>query len=208
MARSTTTPEALRTLRQRGSVAMGVIAMVMTGGMAVLSVVSGQVSAVFLGFMAFMGVVAWLCFVRPSVVITMVGIELNNPLRRTSIPWSKVDDVAARWNLEVWSGERSYAAWAIASHIERPQGAGLFAVGRLGQQSAQDASSAPKPSGGATVGSASRLIEDAMGEYAELVADGDSAASVGVGEVTRSWQLWEIAVLVVPVIVIGVGLLL
>ncbi len=207
MARPTTAPAALRTLRQRGSVAMGIVAMVLSGGMAVLSVVSGQASVLFVSSMLLVCAASWLLFVRPCVVITMAGVELHNPFRRTEIPWSKVDDVAARWNLEVWSGERSYAAWAIASHIERPQTGGLFAMGRLGSQAASDADAAPKPNGGATVGSASRLIEDAMGEYADLVADGDSAAAAGQGELTRRWQVLDLALVGVPAILILVGLL-
>ena len=208
MARSTTAPAALRTLRQRGSVAMGIIAMVLSGGMAVLALVSGQASLVFVSSMVLVCAASWLLFVRPCVVITMVGVELHNPFRRTDIPWSKVDDVAARWNLEVWSGDRSYAAWAIASHIERPQTGGLLAMGRLGSQAAHDADAAPKPSGGATVGSASQLIEDAMGEYAELVAEGDSAAASGQGELTRRWQWLDVTLVAVPAVLIVVGLLL
>lgn len=208
MARSTTAPEALRTLRQRGSVAMGIIAILLSGGMAVLSVFSGQLSLLFLGCMLLVCAGSWLLFVRPAVVITMAGVELRNPFRHTRIPWSRVDDVSPRWNLEVWSGDKTYAAWAIASHIERPQRGGLMAMGRLGSQAARDEAAAPKPSDGATVGSASRLIEDAMGEYAELVADGDSAATTGQGEVTREWQWLDVTLVAVPVLLIVVGILL
>lgn len=208
MARSTTAPEALRTLRQRGSVAMGIIAMVLSAGMAALSVFSGQPSLVFLGCMLLVAAGSWLLFVRPALVITMAGVELRNPFRHTSIPWSKVEDVSPRWNLEVWSGDRSYAAWAIASHIERPQRGGLLSMGRLGSRAARDEAAAPKPTDGATVGSASRLIEDAMGEYAELVADGDSVAATGHGVLTREWQWLDVVLVVVPVllIVVGIGL--
>lgn len=208
MARSTTAPEPLRTLRQRGSVAMGIIAMVLTGGMALLSFVGGQVSVLFVGSMLLLCAASWVLFVRPCVVLTMVGVELNNPIRRTLIPWSKVDDVAARWNLEVWSGDRSYAAWAVASHIERPQVGGLLGFGRLGAQSRLDAAAAPKPSEGATVGSSSRMIETAMGEYAQLVADGDSAAQAGAGELTREWQRLDLAVLAVPALLVVLGIVL
>jgi hypothetical protein len=209
MARSTTAPQALRTLRQRGSVAMGVIAMVLSGGMALLSLVDAVSSLVFLGCMLLGCLGAWLLFVRPCVVLTMAGVELHNPLRHTRIPWSKVDDVAARWNLEVWSGDRSYPAWAIASHIERPQGGGgVLAMGRLGSQAARDEATAPKPSGGATVGSSARMIEAAMGEYAELVANGDGAAVAGQGQLTREWQWLEVALLVVPALLVVVGLFL
>ena len=42
MSRSTSAPEALRTLRQRGSIALGIVAMSLGGLMAVLSVFSGE----------------------------------------------------------------------------------------------------------------------------------------------------------------------
>ena len=42
MSRSTSAPEALRTLRQRGSIALGIVAMSLGGLMAVLSVFSGR----------------------------------------------------------------------------------------------------------------------------------------------------------------------
>jgi len=51
MSRSTSAPEALRTLRQRGSIAMGIVAMIVGGFMAVLSLFSGDVSLVFVGVM-------------------------------------------------------------------------------------------------------------------------------------------------------------
>lgn len=206
MSRPTTAPEALRTLRQRGSVAMGWIALAISGGMAVVSLVSGQPSLVFIGCMLLVAAVSWVLFVRPSVVLTMVGVELNNPVRRTHIPWSLVDDVAARWNLEVWSGDKAYAAWAIASHIERPAGRSSgFAFGRLGAYAAADAAAAPKPSPGATVGSASRLIEAAKGEWSELVAEGDSAV-VTDGELTREWDWLDVACLAVPALLLVLGL--
>jgi hypothetical protein len=56
------------------------------------------------------------------------------------------------------------------------------------------------------VGTASRLIETAMGEYAELVAEGDSAAVTG-REITRGWNWLDLACFVVPVLVILVGML-
>ena len=51
MSRATSAPEALRTLRQRGSVALGVVAMSLGGLMSVLSVFSGDPSLVLIGVM-------------------------------------------------------------------------------------------------------------------------------------------------------------
>ena len=45
-----------------------------------------------------------------------------------------------------------------------------------------------------------------MGEYAELVAEGDSAAVTG-HEITRSWNWLDLACFAVPVVVILLGIL-
>lgn len=207
MTRPTTAPEALRTLRQRGSVTMGVIAIVLGVAMAFLSVISSEPSLVMIGFMLLLAGGAWVLFVRPSVVITMLGVELNNPFRHTQIPWSKVEDVGARWNLEVYAGDQDYPAWAVASHIERPQSQGILGFGRLGAQARTDAVDIPAPSRGATVGSASRMIESAKDEWSELVAAGDSAV-VRHGEVTRDWQGLDVVCVALPVVLILLGILL
>ncbi len=203
MSRSTSAPEALRTLRQRGSVALGIVAIALGGVMAVLSVFSGEPSVVLIGAMLLLAAVGWVLFIRPSVVLTVVGVELENPFRRTTIPWSHVEDVSPRWNLEVWAGGKAYSAWAVASHIERPKRSGVPGYSKLGLDPV--ALNAPKPSEGATVRSASQLIETAMGEYAELVADGDSAAVTG-REITRSWNWLDFACFAVPVLVILTGI--
>ena len=203
MSRSTSAPEALRTLRQRGSIAMGIIAMIVGGVMAALSVFSGDASLVFIAVMLLLVAVGWVLFIRPSVVLTVVGIELDNPFRRTTIPWSHVEDVSPRWNLEIWAGGRAYPAWAIASHIERPKRQGIPGYGKLDLGGTPADSS--KPSEGATVGSASRLIEGAMGEYAQLLAEGDSAAVTG-REITREWNWLDIACFAIPVVIALVGL--
>ena len=203
MSRPTSAPEALRTLRSRSSIALGIITMAIGGLMAVLSMFSGEPSLVLIGFMLLLVAVGWVLFIRPSVVLTVVGVELDNPFRHTTIPWSHVEDVSPRWNLEVWAGGKAYPAWAIASHIDRPKRQGIPGYGKLDLAAA---ASAPKPYEGATVGTASRLIETAMGEYAELVAEGDSAAVTG-REITRGWNWLDLACFAVPVLVILVGML-
>jgi len=198
MARSDPAPEALRTLRQRGSIALGVSAIVVCVGMVVASILSGEPSLVLIGLMLLGAAVGWVLLVRPCVVITLHGIHLDNPIRRTVIPWSQVQDVSARWNLEVYSGDRAYPAWAIASHIERPASQGMLGFGVLGRMSQQDVAPAPKE--GTTVGSAARLIEDAKDEWAELVAEGRPEGHTG-GELTRTWNLADILSLGVPVVI-------
>lgn len=207
MASSTSAPEALRTLRQRGSVVLGVVAMGSSLGFAILSLASGPASLVFVGLMLLVAAVGWVLLVRPSVVLTLRGVHLNNPLRRTHIPWAQVQDVAARWNLEVSAGGRTYPAWAVASHIERPSRQGLLGSGLLGRRSHLGAAPAPAPSRGATVGSAARLIEEAQREWSQLVAEGRPEVDAA-GRVTREWNVADIACLVGPLVVAAVGWLL
>ncbi len=204
MSSSPPAPEALRTLRQRGSMALGIVATVLCLGFVVAALLSGGVSLVFLGVMLLGAAVGWVLFTRPSVVLTIEGVHLNNPLRRTTVPWSRVQDVSARWNLEVYANDRAYPAWAIASHIERPHGAGLLGMGALGRRA--DLEAGPPPPKGTTVGSAARLIEDAKEEWSELAAAGRPEALSG-GTVTRSWQPLDIAALAVPVVLVVVGIL-
>ena len=204
MARSAPAPEALRTLRQRGSIALGTVAIVACVGMALASIVSGEPSLVLIGLMLLGAAMGWVLLVRPCVVITLHGIHLDNPIRRTVIPWSQVQDVSARWNLEVYSGDHAYPAWAIASHIERPASQGMLGFGALGRASQQDVAPAPKE--GTTVGSASRLLESAMDEWRELAAEGRLEAQTG-GTLTRTWQPLDIAALAVPILLVVVGIL-
>lgn len=199
--------DVLRHLRQRGSVAMGWFTVALFGAMAVISLVGGEPSLVLVGSMLFAAAAGYVLFVRPEVALTLDGVDVRNPLRDTHIPWSALEDVSARWNLQVYSGGKSYAAWAIASHIERPRGgSGLFGLGRLGSQAAGDAGSAPAPSGGATVGSGCQLIEETHEEWAELVAAGHPNGRVG-GTLTRTWDWLDIALLGVPLVLVAIGLL-
>jgi len=203
MTSSPSAPEALRTLRQRGSMALGIVATVLCLGFVVAVLFSGGVTLVFLGFMLLGAAVGWVLFTRPSVILTIEGVHLNNPMRRTVVPWSQVQDVSARWNLEVYAGDRAYPAWAIASHIERPHGQGLLGMGALGRRAEVEAG--PPPPKGTTVGSAARLIEDAKEEWTGLAAAGRPEAVTG-GTVTRTWQPLDIAAMVAPVVLIVVGL--
>ena len=55
------------------------------------------------------------------------------------------------------------------------------------------------------MGSASRLIETAMAEYAQLLAEGDSAAVTG-REITRTWNWLDLACFALPLLVILAGI--
>ncbi|MDQ6715297.1 MAG: hypothetical protein M3Z83_04225, partial [Actinomycetota bacterium] len=104
-----------------------------------------------------------------------------------------------------YADDRSYPAWAIASHIERPQRPGLLGLGSLGMKSSVEAA-APPPSRGATVGSAAALIEDAMAQWRELHTDGGPGGAAD-GQVVRTWDLPDLVVLGIPLLLALAGAL-
>jgi hypothetical protein len=207
MAETSPSTAALRTLRQRGSVALGIIATVLCVGIVVTSVVTRSFSLVFDGFMLLGAACGWVLFTRPSLAVSLAGVHVNNPIRRTVVPWARVDDVATRWNLEVYTDTgASYAAWAISSHIQRPRGAGILGFNGVGRQAMTDSTSQAPPSDGATVRSAAQSVELARDEWSEMVADGRPEVSPE-GQVTRTWELTDIALLGLPILLIVLGFL-
>lgn len=206
MAQTSPSTEALRTLRQRGSIVLGVLAMICCLGLVVTSVTTQSVSPVFDGAMLFGAALGWVLFVRPSLVISLAGVHLNNPLRRTLVPWSRVADVATRWNLEVYTdADAVYPAWAIATHIERPKGSGLLGLTGAGRRAMADSEKQPRPSSGPTVHSAAASIDLARDEWSEMLAAGRPEV-VPDAPVTRSWDLLDLACLGVPLIIVAAGL--
>lgn len=207
MAETSPSTTALRTLRQRGSVALGIIASVLCVGIVVTSVATRSFTPIFDGFMLLGAACGWVLFTRPSLAVSLAGVHVNNPIRRTVVPWARVEDVSTRWNLEVYTDTgRSYAAWAISSHIQRPRGAGMLGFGAAGQQAMADSASQARPSDGATVRSAAQSVELARDEWSEMVADGRPDVSAA-GRVTHTWDLADIALLGLPILLIGVGFL-
>ena len=206
MSVPTTSMQALRTLRQRGSVVLGVIAMACGYGLAVWSLVGGEPSVVFIGAMLIVGGSGWAFFVRPAVVISLYGVHVHNPLRRTLIPWNRLVDVGTRWNLELYHGEKHTAAWAIASHVERQRGTGMLGM-MSGRRMTAAPEAGPPPSKGVTVQSAAASVELAREEWVEMVTDRRPEVSAD-GEVERSWDLADLAVLGVPVLVVVAGIVL
>jgi hypothetical protein len=149
----------------------------------------------------------WSIFVRPAVLLDVEGVTIRNVLRDVHIPWPRVTDVEARWNLKVFAGERGYTAWAISSQVERPKAtsSGMFGgltSGRLGRQSRADGhQSMAVPQ--VTASTVARSVEQAKEEYDEAVATGVlSAAPDGLVRVT--WVPLVFAVLLLPAIAVAV----
>ena len=149
----------------------------------------------------------WSIFVRPAVLLDLEGVTVRNVLRDVHIPWARVTDVEARWNLKVFAGDRGYTAWAIASQVERPRATsgGMFgglSSGRLARQTRADAhqsAAAPK----VTASSVARSIEQAKVEYDEAVAAG-LLSDVSDALVRITWVPLVFAVLLVPAVAVAV----
>ncbi|GAA1898852.1 PH domain-containing protein [Lapillicoccus jejuensis] len=210
--------EALRTLRQRGSLVLGWLAVVGGYGMALWSLVSGEPSLGFIGGAALVGSLGVVLFVKPSLTISLHGVHVRNPLRRTVIPWVRLQDVGTRWNLELYfqgatgaDGERPdrhVTSWAIATHVQRQRGGGLLGAlspRRLEQVTQREAE--PAASRGTTVGSAAQSVEVALQEWREMVADRRAEVSTE-GEVERTWEGVDLLAVLLPLLLIAVAVVL
>jgi len=197
---------AIHTLRQRGSVALGVIAITCCSGLLLVSLLNPPLHLSFVGAMLLGAALGWVLFVRPNVALSLAGVHLANPLRTTTIPWALVEDVSARWNLEVYAGGRAYPAWAISSHIERPRGVGgAFGIGSaLGRKVDADAAGTSGPARGVTAFSAATLIEGAREEWVEAAASGEISV-VDHPRVVREWDLPDLLAVAVPLVLIVAG---
>lgn len=208
--------EALRTLRQRGSLVLGWLAVAGGYGMALWSLLSGEPSLGFIGGAALVGSLGLVLFVRPALTISLHGVHVMNPLRRTVIPWVRLQDVGTRWNLELYfqgplaaEGERPdrhVSAWAIATHVQRQRGGGLLGAlsPRRLEQVTQGGSGPAAPSG-TTVGSAAQSVEIALQEWREMVTDRRDEVSTE-GEVERSWDAVDLLAVLVPLLVVAVAI--
>jgi hypothetical protein len=191
------------TFRQRGSVALGGVCMAACLGMLALSVTAPDL--LFSGFMLFGVTVPFVLLVRPSLQVSVAGVHVNNPLRRTIIPWPLVQECLARWNLQVYAGDQLVTAWAISSHVDRPRSSGLQILGMFGRSRLDMSESTPAESVSAP--RMARLITEAREEWDEAIADG-SLVPDGPGTIVRTWQPVDFALLALPLVVVLAGFVL
>lgn len=188
------------TFRQRGSVALGAVCMVACVGMFLGSL--SQTNLAFVGSMALATGWSFVLLVRPSLQLSVAGVHINNPLRRTTIPWSLVEDCLSRWNLQVYAGEQLVTAWAISSSIQRPRRAGLYPGGPFGRGLPPVDSTGPAPQA-VNAAALARLIQEGRQEWREEVAAGLLVAD-GQAQVVRAWD-WLDAMLLAGPLVMLVG---
>jgi hypothetical protein len=134
-------------------------------------------------------------------------VTLRNVVRDVHIPWTRLTDVTARWNLKVFTEDRGYTSWAISSEVEHRKGSsrGMFRTpvpGQLqGVANAEARPSATVPK--ATAQSVAKMVTLAKQEYDQAVASGELAAEPD--ELVRvTWVPVVMAVLLLPAVVVAV----
>jgi hypothetical protein len=201
---STAEPEMRHVLRQRGTVALGLVAVVILVVLVGLAVAGDELR--FGSGLALAAAAAHVTLVRPSVGLSLDGVHLNNPLRRTMVPWGLLQDAAARWSLEVYAADRAYPAWAVSTRIDRPKAVGPMGVGGVRLPRADPLPPAGtlesgRCGGAVTAPAAAAFILDAKAEWDQAVADGTIPAAPDA-VVTRRWDLPDIALLATPALVL------
>ena len=206
-------------IRPRGSVALGIVSIVAAAVMLAFSGGAG------LGFMAAMALVATWSFVllvRPHVRVSIEGVAVHNPFRRTFVPWRLLEDVGSRWNLELYAADRTVRVWAISNPMIRPKvgvslgfgGIGaprapgredaLASTGSLG--AAGGAGAAGDRLGPASAPRVARLVEAAKADWADAVDEGIVAEPPSPRIIDR-WDLWDIALAAVPLALVLIAAL-
>jgi hypothetical protein len=197
-------------IRPRGSVALGVIAVVAA---LVLLAYSGGAGLGFMAALALMGTMSFVLLVRPHVRVSIEGVAVHNPFRRTFVPWRLLEDVGSRWNLELYAANRTVRVWAISNPMIRPKVGVSLGFGGIGAPRApgrEDAlassgsSGAPGGAGAAgdRLGPASaprvaRLVEAAKADWVDAVDEGIVAEPLSPRIIDR-WDFWDLGLAVVP----------
>jgi hypothetical protein len=81
-------------------------------GLIVTVVQTGVGGLRFAAPLVLMAFVGWALFWRPAVVVSDVGVELVNPVRRIGVPWEALAFVDTKYALTLGTGARRYSAWA------------------------------------------------------------------------------------------------
>ena len=197
-------------IRPRGSVFLGAMAILAA---VVLLFGSGGTGLSWIAGMALLGTLSFVLMVRPHVRISIEGVSVHNPFRRTFVPWRLLEDVGARWNLELYAADRTVRVWAISNPMIRPKVGvslgfgGIGAPRAPGREAALGSAGSSGAAGGAgaagdRLGPASaprvaRLVEAAKADWVDAVDEGIVAEPLSPRIIDR-WDFWDLGLAVVP----------
>ena len=204
-------------LRPRGSVFLGIVSI---AAAVVLLAYSGGAGLGFIGAVALLATWSFVLLVRPHVRVSIEGVAVHNPFRRTFVQWRLLEDVGSRWNLELYAADRTVRVWAISNPMIRPKVGVSLGFGGIGAPRAPGGDgTGENPGGVASARSGSRvtgaatgaprvarLVEAAREDWQEAVKEGLVAESADPHIVAR-WDLWDIALAAAPVIVVVIAVL-
>lgn len=192
-------------LRPRGSVVLGAL------GITVAVVLVAYSAGGGLGYLASMALLAGLSFVlliRPHVRVSIEGVVVHNPFRRTFVPWRLLEDVGSRWNLELYAAQRTIRVWAIANPMIRPAVGASFGFSGLGAgrfAGSADKRPAAPPGPPTTAPAAAKLVESARCDWVDAVAEG-LVAEPPNPRVTAQWDAWDIALAAGPALLVALAI--
>ncbi len=82
-------------------------------GTIAVNLVATRVSIAVMLVLLVIAAIAWLLFWRPSVAVDEVGIDVQNPLRKTRIDFANVQAVDGTFGLVLLHNDRRFTVWAV-----------------------------------------------------------------------------------------------
>jgi hypothetical protein len=220
MTKGSARADGVTVLRSGGSFVLGILG---SAFLLLLAVLSGWSRPVATGLALLGAAACHLLLTHPHVRLDEHAVTLANPVRWVRIPWGLLDEVIARLSLDVFTETQKFTSWAVSAKLDRPTpspglpssrdpGLAAASVVRAPEGAATRADEGGATRGGPTRGGsmtaqrAKQLIEQAHGEWQELVAAGAVPAPPEPA-VARGWEWRNVGLLAVGAVVTVVGLL-
>lgn len=215
MTKASARADGATVLRSGGSFVLGILG---SGFLLLLAVLFGWSRPVATGLALLGAAACHLLLTHPHVRLDEHAVTLANPVRWVRIPWGLLDEVTARLSLDVFTETQKFTSWAVSAKLERPTpspglpssrdpGLAAASVARAPEGAATRAGEGAAMRGGSmTAQRAKQLIEQAHGEWQELVAAAAVPAPAQPA-VALGWEWRNVGLLAVGAVVTVVGLL-
>ena len=104
---------ASKKLRSTSNKVTALLVWIFAFGTIAVNLAATRVSISVMIALIFIAAVAWLLFWRPSVLVDEVGIDVQNPLRKTRLDYADVQAVDGRFGLVLMHNDRRFTVWAV-----------------------------------------------------------------------------------------------
>ena len=78
-----------------------------------VNLVASKISIVVVFALILIAALAWLLFWRPTVAVDELGIDVQNPIRKTRIDFADVQAVDGRFGLILLHNDQRFNVWAV-----------------------------------------------------------------------------------------------